>query len=84
MLKMGANGRRGGKRVQFMIVGLSHLNLDRLREGKPIICSGADFGLSGEIELVIFSGSTEQSMAREMHELVGPNTNVSIDPRLRD
>lgn len=87
MLKMGGRGEgHDGKQLQFMIIGLSHENLKRLKQGKPIRCKASDFGCESEmpIEIMIFSGPTEQSMAREMHELVGKETRVSIDPRLRD
>jgi hypothetical protein len=84
MLKMGGRGDKNDKPVELMIIGLSHRNLDELRKGHPIKCSGSDFGLGGNIEVIIFSGDTEQSMALEFAELVGPETQVSIDPRLRD
>lgn len=84
MLKMGGRGEADGKPCELMIIGLSHRNLDELRKGHPIKCKGADFGCSGDIEVLIFSGPTEQAMMREMVELVGPQTEVAIDPRLRD
>lgn len=86
MLKMGGRGEVNGQQVQLMIIGLSHENLRRLRQGRPIKCKASDFGCTSEIpiEMMIFSGETEQSMARDMQELVGEQTHVSIDPRLRD
>lgn len=84
MLKMGGRGIKNGKPVELMLIGLSHRNLEKLKEGQPIECSAADFGCSGNIQIVIFSGATEQQMARDMHELIGPKTEVRIDPRLRD
>jgi hypothetical protein len=84
MLKMGGRGTMHGKPIELMIIGLSHRNLKELKKGHPIKCSAADFGCTGDIEILIFSGETEQAMQREMHELIGPETRVSIDPRLRD
>jgi hypothetical protein len=84
MLKMGGRGIVDGKPVELMIVGLSHKNLERLKQGEPIKCRASDFGCSGDIEIMIFSGATEQAMARELQELIGPQTSVTIDPRLRD
>ncbi len=84
MLKMGGRGDVNGKPVELMIIGLSHHNLDELKKGHPIKCRAADFGVTGDIEILIFSGKTEQAMAREMAEMVGPETDVKIDPRLRD
>lgn len=84
MLKMGGRGETGGKPTEMMIIGLSYRNLAELKKGHPIRCKASDFGCTGNIEVLIFSGATEQAMAREMVELVGPETDVSIDPRLRD
>lgn len=84
MLKMGGRGHVTGKPCELMIIGLSHKNLKELKKGHPIRCRSADFGCSGDIEIIIFSGETEQAMARELHELIGPETDVRIDPRLRD
>lgn len=84
MLKIGGVGKKAGKPMQLMLIGLSHKNLKELKKGRPIKASSADFGLEGDIEVIIFSGATEQSMMREVHELVGPETKVHIDPRLRD
>jgi hypothetical protein len=33
---------------------------------------------------MIFAGESEQAMQREFHELIGPETEVHIDPRLKD
>src|SRR4249920_2007842 len=84
MLKMGGRGDVDGKPVELMIIGLSHKNLDELRKGHPIKCRASDFGVTGDIEILIFSGPTEMAMAREMADLVGPETDTKIDPRLRD
>lgn len=84
MLKMGGRGSKDDKPVELLVIGLSHKNLEELKKGRPIICSGSDFGLSGDIEIIIFSGETEQSMVREFAELIGETTHVEIDPRLRD
>lgn len=67
----------------MIIFGLSYVNLLRLREGKPITFRGEDVGLS-DVEFLIFSGETEQFMAREMSDLVGPNTATRIDPKVTD
>jgi hypothetical protein len=85
MLKMFAKGERArGKPVRLIIFGLSHKNLDELRKGRPIKFNGAAAGLEDDIEFMIFAGETEQSMQREFHELIGPETKVHIDPRLKD
>jgi len=68
MLKAGGRGVRDGKPVQFVVLGLSHLNLARLKEDRPII----------------FAGETEQSMARQLADLIGPGTRTRIDPKVSD
>lgn len=83
MLKMVAYASRDGKPLTVIMLGLSHRNLDELKKGHPIIVKGADVHAPG-YEIIIFSGETEQAMAREVHELIGPETKTSIDPRLRD
>lgn len=78
MLKMVAtlpNGR------SLLVLGLSAENMRRL-PGAPIKIKGEDIGLP--LDVVIFTGDTEQSMARDLADLIGPNTQVKIDPRLRD
>jgi hypothetical protein len=84
MLKMGGRGEVNGKPVELMIIGLSYRNLKELRAGHPLKCRASDFGCTGDIEILIFSGATEQAMAREMAEMVGPDTHTEIDPRLLD
>lgn len=68
---------------ELLILGLSHLNLERLKAEQPIAFRGDTVGLPG-IEILIFAGETEQSMARDMAEFVGPNTRVSISNRVTD
>jgi hypothetical protein len=34
--------------------------------------------------VILFSGETEQSMARQMSQFVGPDTKVHIDPKVAD
>jgi hypothetical protein len=85
MLKMHAGGTKDdGKPFHLVILGLSHMNLARLKEGKPIDIDATDVGLPEGTRIMIFSGETEQSMARELQALIGPDTKVHIDPRLRD
>ena len=61
--------------------GLSEENIKRLKEGQPIKVDLAQMGGTGSV--LIFYGETED-MARDLAELIGPETKVSIDPRLAD
>ena len=84
MLKMFANGERDGKPVRLVVLGLSHANLDELRKGRPITFGGEAVRLDDDIQFLIFSGESERSMQREFAEFVGPQTELHIDPSLKD
>lgn len=62
--------------------GLSANNLRRLKEGMPISIDLTKMGGQGRI--LIFYGETEQDMARDLAEFIGPDTKFSTDPRLAD
>jgi hypothetical protein len=83
MLRMSANCTKDGKPLKLLVFGLSHQNLKRLKLGQPIIVKGEDVHAPG-YEILIFSGETEQSMVRDFHQFIGPETVVNIDPKLRD
>jgi hypothetical protein len=87
MLKMFAKGEKNGRPMCLIVLGLSHMNIQKLKEGRPIKFNGADIGISSDIEFMIFAGETEQSMQRELSSFIGPigpETVVHIDPRLKD
>lgn len=84
MLKMSVHGIKDGKPIHIIVLGLSHMNLDRLRAGQPILFDGSEVDLPAGTELMIFAGEDEHSMRREVAQFVGPNTKVKISPRLRD
>ena len=67
----------------FVLFGLSALNLDRLKEGKPIAFSGAGIGMP-DISFAIMYGETEAAIIKEL-EAVGlgitPTTTVKPDPK---
>lgn len=83
MLKMAAGGTKDGKPRHLVVLGLSHINLARLKAGQAIAVDGVEVGLPST-EIMIFAGETEQSMVREVEALIGPQTRVRIDPRLHD
>jgi hypothetical protein len=83
MLKMQAKGIRNGKEVSLLILGLTHDNLEELKKGHPIAIHDAVRDIPG-IEIFIFSGATVQAMAHEVQELIGPDTEINIDPKLLD
>jgi hypothetical protein len=83
MLKMIATDPRTGRNI--LVIGLSFGNLDKFKSmpGDTFIkIKGEEVGLS--VDVILFSGETEQSMARQMSQFVGPDTKVHIDPKVAD
>jgi hypothetical protein len=64
---------------KLVIFGLSELNLQRLRDGKPIDIDLRPFG--HELNVVIFYGKTEEDMRRDLAEFIGPETQYSDTTR---
>jgi len=75
MLKMIAAATRQGsaRPVQVVMLGLSHLNLDRLKAGEPITFPGEHINLPNT-DFIIFAGETEASMQHEVQELLKPKS----------
>lgn len=86
MIKMMAQGTRlkdfGNGLVyepmKFVVLGLSHANLEALKADRPIRFSGADLGLP-DVEFFIFAGNDERSLMDTVKEFIGPETKVKID-----
>ena len=77
MLKALINGDR-----KMLVLGLSKLNIERLKAGKPIVVDDLIDRIG--MEIFIFAGDTEQSMANDLQEFIGARTDVRIDPRLKE
>lgn len=68
-----------------LMVGLSFGNLAKLKADPMdsfIKIDGASMGLP--IDVLLFSGRTEEEMGRFFADKIGLETRVHIDPRLRD
>jgi hypothetical protein len=59
----------------IIILGLSEMNVTKLREKMPIHINADELGFPGEI--VIILGDTEDSLAKELHELISERTRVA-------
>ena len=73
-----ANGK------DLLIIGLSFGNLDKFRAepGDTFIkILGENMGIS--MDVLIFSGQTEAHMQGLMSKMIGPNTIIHIDPKLK-
>jgi hypothetical protein len=62
-------------------LGLSAQNVKRLKAGQPIRIDGPASGLPFAGEILIFYGRTEHDMLEELSQHIGPDTQVTIDPR---
>jgi hypothetical protein len=81
MIKATATGKDGRS---YLLVGLSHANLDRLRaDGTSgfIKIVGAEMGLP--VDVIITAGETEASLASDLAELIGPDTKVHVSEKLK-
>lgn len=69
---------------KLLMLGLSHRNLDKFRDGPLdsfIRIDGKEMGIP--FDVLIFSGKTEADMQTMMGAVIGPETTVHIDPRLK-
>lgn len=78
MIKFTAGNR--GKTIVGL--GISQGNVDRLQAGQPILISLEEMGLA-PYDVMIFYGETEAALTQELEKHIGPNTKVSVDPRLK-
>ena len=59
------------------VFGLSRENITRLTAGEPILIRLNEHGLTGPaVSLVLCYGETEEALALELRELLGPQTTV--------
>lgn len=77
MMKAAARNEKG---EGVMILGFSHENIWRMVQGQPIRTSADFMGVKGEI--FIFVARDEATMHEMMKTMIGPNTEVHIDPKL--
>lgn len=66
MIKATGGSEDGRK---FILLGLSEMNLGKLREGKPIHIYGAELGIPQDI--IIFWGPTEDALAADLSQHFG-------------
>lgn len=68
----------------LVVLGLSHMNLERLKAGDPIKFELAPFGMEGEF--MIYAGATEELMLKELVDarLVDQKTAETMTRALRE
>jgi hypothetical protein len=74
MIKLGGTTKSGRK---FVLLGLSEMNIVRLREKKPLVVHGVEIGLPELETLIICWGQTEDDLAYDFKEFIDENTRVS-------
>lgn len=57
-----------------LIFGLSEDNIQRLKQGQPIIINGKELGLEGDI--LIFYGATEGDLIKTIQPMIGKDTKI--------
>lgn len=64
-------------------IGLTHKNLELLKDGKPILIDGHEMGLGDVCKVIVFAGETEEALHNELKErgMIGPETKVNNMPR---
>lgn len=77
MIKFTVNNNDGRKLIGL---GLSFENLKRLKEGKPIHIQGEEIGFPS-INLIVFSGETEESMKDDLKSFISPQTIINDKKR---
>jgi hypothetical protein len=78
MIKFSAFSHDGKKLVG---IGLSEMNLQKLREGCPIKIGGDEVDVL-DTEILIFYGKTEKEMHEKLKGFIDPETETHIDPRM--
>lgn len=57
-------------------LGISEGNVERLKQGKPIVVKLKELGAKEDIEVMIFYGKTEEDMAETLRPYIGEHTKV--------
>jgi hypothetical protein len=67
-------------------LGVTRENVYRLIQGKPIRVSLPEMraGLAIDGDVMIYFGETERDLQQAVAEFIGPETKVTVDPRLKD
>lgn len=72
MIKAVCHGEKGRK---IALLGITDMNIARMREGKPIQIHGEEMGL-GNLEIWIITGKDEAALQEMFKPVIGPETVV--------
>ncbi len=69
--------------LELLILGLSGLNVKKLKAGMPIsVNSDVHPGVPKGWQIVIIYGETEADLEKAVGPAIGPHTEISDDPNL--
>lgn len=71
------------KRGNFLILGLSDTNMERLKKGEPIKFNLNELELP-DLDVLIFNGKDEQAMQQMMKESIHPYKTIIKDSRAKN
>ena len=71
------------KKGNQLILGLSDVNMRRLKNNEPISFNLKEVGF-GDIEVFIFNGRDEQTMQSEMKDQIHPYNTILKNSRAKD
>lgn len=75
------SGNNEGKRL--IGFGLSRANIERLVAGKAILVDLSEMGAGIDGKVFIFYGESETEMEAMLRPMIGPDTKLMIDPKLK-
>ena len=75
MVKLSGTDKDGNILLGF---GLSDINLNLLKQGKPILIKKEDTEklIGHKINIMIFHGKTEKDMQKKLSDFIGPDTKI--------
>lgn len=79
MIKATARGKDGR---DLVVLGITDMNIARMREGKPIHVLAEEVGLSG-FTLFIIAGKDEAELAKTLGPLIKPGHTEVVDHRAK-
>lgn len=78
MLKLKGRGDRSGRDVTFVMLGLSDLNLEKLKQHNPIVIFKEELQI--EHDIFIFWGADEEAMIAKLQEEGFPVDQAQVLP----
>ena len=81
MIKFAARTANGDRLVG---IGLSHENIGRMIEGRPVHFDLKEMGIDAGIQILVFTGESEEAMQKQLSPLMGDQTVVHVEEQRRE